>query len=142
MALREARIEDAEELARLAGELGYPCGVAVMEERLRASRPEEEAWLVAEGADGRPLGLLHVARFRCPMQGTYARVGALVVDARHRGAGLGRALLGRAERWARARGLARIGLESRTTRERAHAFYRGLGYRDVKAQLVFEKDLE
>jgi GNAT superfamily N-acetyltransferase len=54
---------------------------------------------------------------------------------------VGRALVERAEQWARSRGLSGIRLRSRVTRAEAHAFYRCLGYQPVKQQLQFRKEL-
>jgi GNAT superfamily N-acetyltransferase len=54
---------------------------------------------------------------------------------------VGRALVDQGEAWARARGLATIGLRSNVIRERAHQFYLRLGYKVTKSQKVFRKSL-
>lgn len=142
MTPREARIDDAPELAHLATELGYASTPEQMAARLRAREMAHEAWLVADDAAGRAIGFVHVARARSPIEGSAALVAALVVGSGHRRGGLGRRLMEAAERWARAQGLGRVRLASRTTRLPAHAFYRSLGYGEVKTQLVFEKELD
>jgi GNAT superfamily N-acetyltransferase len=50
-------------------------------------------------------------------------------------------LLARAERWAREKGCRAIGLRSNVIRDRAHAFYERHGYKHVKTQKSFRKDL-
>jgi GNAT superfamily N-acetyltransferase len=59
----------------------------------------------------------------------------LMVDVRHRGSGVGRELMGYAERWARASGAAYLALASR----RAGPFYLALGYED--SAVFFRKTL-
>ena len=52
----------------------------------------------------------------------------VVVDERHRGRGIGRALMTFAIDHARARGCYKLALSSNTARPAAHAFYRALGF--------------
>jgi len=62
-------------------------------------------------------------------------VGELIVDHHARRAGVGRALMARAEDWSRAQGAAQVALAT----SRAGDFYRALGYED--AALYFRKRL-
>ncbi|MFP5282933.1 MAG: GNAT family N-acetyltransferase [Actinomycetes bacterium] len=55
--------------------------------------------------------------------GQRAWVEDLAVAPTHRSAGIGKALLDQARRWARQRGAARLGLESGQARADAHRFY-------------------
>lgn len=64
----------------------------------------------------------------------------VVVAARCRAAGVGRALLASAEREARDRGCARLFLSAESENLGGHAFYRSLGLRE-RAVLHFERDL-
>lgn len=65
-----------------------------------------------------------------------AYVGELVTAESFEGRGVGRALLGRAEEWARARGLARVTLETGAGNSRARAFYARQGYQDEEVRLT------
>ena len=69
-------------------------------------------------------------------------VAGLVVDEKCRGRGIGRALMGRAESWAREHGCAMVSLRSNVIRSEAHAFYQGLGYSLVKTQHAFRRKLD
>ncbi|MEP1031893.1 MAG: GNAT family N-acetyltransferase, partial [Alphaproteobacteria bacterium] len=71
-----------------------------------------------------------------------AVIQSLVVDARARGAGIGRALMDRAEGWARARGLTSVALYTNVTRADAQAFYARLGYGKVAQSALLRKALD
>ncbi|KPL22156.1 MAG: hypothetical protein AMJ93_07880, partial [Anaerolineae bacterium SM23_84] len=66
----------------------------------------------------------------------------LVVDSNWRGRGVGRALLEAAEAWALEGGSEVMYVRSRITRVDAHAFYKHLGYRELKTSLTFVKPLQ
>ena len=65
-----------------------------------------------------------------------ARVNDVVVTERARGAGVGTALLGRAEELARMRGCFRMALVTATWRDASIAFYRREGWQDYGAWFV------
>jgi GNAT superfamily N-acetyltransferase len=141
-AARPARLSDAPAIARLCGQLGYPSTTQEIEARLRAvERNPEHAIFVAEGAAGDVIGWVHVFLLRSLEAGTRAEVGGLVVDEAHRSQGAGQQLLECAEKWARESGCCSIALRSNVIRERAHAFYERFGYRVLKTQKAFRKDL-
>jgi predicted N-acetyltransferase YhbS len=140
--VRAARKDDAEAIARLAGELGYPSTTAQVVERLKANEgnPRQAAFVAV--AQGRGVvGWIHVSQVSTLGSDPRAEITGLVVDSEIRGAGLGRLLVERGETWARERGLTSIGLHSNTIREQAHEFYLRLGYAVTKSQKVFRKTL-
>ena len=65
-----------------------------------------------------------------------AYVGELVTAEAWEGRGVGRALLARAEQWARDHGLERISLETGAANTRARAFYARSGYQDEEVRLT------
>jgi GNAT superfamily N-acetyltransferase len=85
--------------------------------------------------DGAIVGAVRVQR----IDGRTGEFGMLVADPRFRGAGIGRALVRFAERWAGERGLRRMQLELLVPRGWTHpvkeftgAWYRRMGYRVVR----------
>jgi GNAT superfamily N-acetyltransferase len=66
----------------------------------------------------------------------YAYISDLIVRAAYRGRGIGRALMMRAESYAREFGIGRIKVGVLVRNEGAHAFYRAGGFRDYTVQLV------
>jgi len=133
---------DAERVAFLSGELGYPATPDQIRARLLAmeANPESSA-LVASDAEGRIQGWVHVYGRRHVESDGSAEIGGLVVDPASRGLGIGRALLGAAESWARERGYGRVTLGSSTVRAEAHRFYERLGYTIVKTQYRLQKPI-
>lgn len=132
---------DIPAVAVLSGDLGYPCEAATMAKRYAAVRaaPDNEIW-VAE-RDGQVVGWAHAHGGHLLEADSYVEIGGLVVSPACRGQGVGRRLLAACEQWARTKGYARIRLRSGSQRLDAHAFYRRVGYQDVKTSLTFHLDL-
>lgn len=126
--VREARAEDADALAGLLAELGFPAAGGEVAPRLHALIDAGELVLVAE-SDGLVAGLatVHITpvlhRPTC-----VGRLTALVVSELKRGQGIGRALVEAAERLVAERGCALIEVTSNRRLADAHAFYERLGY--------------
>ena len=66
----------------------------------------------------------------------YAYISDLVVRAAHRGCGVGRELMVRAESFARESGAKQLKVGVLVRNEATHAFYRAGGFRDYTVQLV------
>ena len=140
--IRRARNADAQRIAELAGQLGYPATAGQMRERLRAIKPaSQHAVLVAETAEDGVIGWVHVSRQPLLEVEIRAEVNGLVVDERVRSGGAGARLLAAAEEWARKHGCKGMSVRSNVIRERAHAFYERHGYQHFKTQKAFRKPL-
>jgi GNAT superfamily N-acetyltransferase len=141
--IRPAQPEDVPALAALAGQLGYPTTPEGMAARLQAlAEDDRHAVFVAVEADGQVVGWIHVYLCLQVIADREAEIGGLVVDEMHRSRGVGARLVREAEDWARARGCGGMTVRTNVVRERAHAFYRRLGFREVKVQRVFYKSLQ
>lgn len=140
--IRECRTSDAESVAQLSGELGYPVAVVEMRNRLEhVLRDESHAVLVACAASGEVVGWIDVGVVFHLQSGTYAEIGGLVVAASHRSQGVGKELVAQAERWASHRGLKKVVVRSNAKRADAHRFYLRENYSIVKTSAVFDKAL-
>jgi GNAT superfamily N-acetyltransferase len=141
--IRPMLVEDAAAVANLTTQLGYPVGAAELGRRFDAlSARSDDAVFVATDADDRPIGWIHVGLLVGLATSDAAGIHGLVVDEAERSAGVGAALVAAGESWARDRGVSTITVRSRIARVRAHRFYAGLGYRETKRSLVFEKAIE
>jgi GNAT superfamily N-acetyltransferase len=141
--LRRACVEDAAEIARLAGELGYPAEAQTMVARLAALLPQpQQHVMVAQAADGTLLGWIAVERRLTLESGERIEIVGLVVDAAARGGGIGHVLVSDAEHWARQQGFDAISVRSNVTRLQSHPFYLRLGYVHRKTQHAYIKSLD
>jgi len=141
--IRDARPADAPALAVLLDQLGYPAPAATVAARLAAYQDAGEVALVAVrggGGGGAVVGLATVHVTPVLHRPTpVGRLTMLVVAEGERGGGVGRALVGAAERAVTARGCALIEVTSNRKRADAHAFYERLGYEATS--LRFKKSL-
>ena len=126
--IRLAADSDAPALADLLDYLGYPADAVDLPERLERLRTAgDDAFVALTG--GLVVGLatvhsravLHSAR-------PVAQLTALVVPPSARGRGIGRALVARAEEWARNRGAERLVVTTALHRAEAPRFYERLGF--------------
>ena len=135
--LRNAVPADADDVAHLLSELGYPCDIADASERISAILANDRQALVLARRNGAVCGLVALDfMYYLPLGTTTCRVTALVVSDDARGHGVGRALLRDAERRARAGGAARLEVTSAGHRTEAHAFYRACGFTDGAVRFV------
>lgn len=139
--IRLASQDDAQQIAHLCEQLGYPVSVQHLQQRLANLLPQSDHALFIAERPGEPLlGWVHI--YRCLLIHTdpEAQIGGLVVDAAVRRSGAGHRLMQAAEEWAREQGCWAIYLRSNVTRKDAHQFYQKLGYETV-ASSVFRKRL-
>jgi ribosomal protein S18 acetylase RimI-like enzyme len=135
LTIREAAPRDAEALAGLLGELGFPTPAKDIRARLAALSQAGEPPLVAD-EDG-PVGCLtwHVTPV-LHRPTAVGRVTMLVVAERARGRGVGRALLEAAEERLAVAGCALVEVTSNIELGGAHEFYKRRGYRRTSYRFV------
>jgi GNAT superfamily N-acetyltransferase len=142
MTIRAARASDAAEIAHLTTQLGYDLTEGDAADRLSRILVRDDHRFFVADVDGRALGWVHVVFTEYVDAEAFVMIGGLVVDRNHRRRGIGRALMNRAETWARERGCSMVRLSSSATRPAAHRFYEDLGYAHIKTQYSFIKPLE
>ncbi|WP_232054579.1 GNAT family N-acetyltransferase [Thiomonas sp. Sup16B3] len=136
--IRKAELGDAEALAALSGQLGYPATAALMRERLALILPSADHAVFVAEVQGRVVAWTHVLKVLHLESGLCAEIAGLVVDEAHRSEGLGAELVRRAIDWTRSQGLAVLQVRSRAERLRTHQFYLRLGFAQTKVQHLFE----
>lgn len=141
LTIKLATEQDSSQLARLAGQLGYPSSAEQVVTRLvRIHSQPDQAIFIAE-VDGRIAGWVHI--YACPTVESelYTEIGGLVVDENSRGQGVGKALMVQAETWSRELGIHKVRLRSNILRQEAHQFYEAIGYKKIKSQYTFHKTI-
>ncbi|SRR6266404_3407794 len=140
--IRRAQRGDAERIAQLSGELGYPASTKQIAARLRQLTPTtKHSVFVAESPEAGLIGWVHVSLSHLLESDLRAEVNGLIVAEGQRSAGAGAKLLQAAEEWARRRGCKGMNVRSNVIRERAHKFYEANGYEHYKTQKAFRKPL-
>ena len=129
---------DAEVVAALAGELGYPSETEAIGVRIRAIG-ESDLLLVAVDVGDKAIGFIQAHRVCIIEVGFRVEILGLVVSSSARRSGIARRLIEEAETWAKNIGADAISVRSNTIRIEAHLFYPALGYRKIKTQTVYEK---
>lgn len=139
--IRPGTVADADALADLSGQLGYPSMAGQVRERF-AALDRGGVWtvLVAEIA-GRVVGSISCHGVYSLQRDPCAEIGGLIVDADHRNLRIGEQLVAAAEAWARGQGFTEMIVHSNIIRADAHRFYGRLGYGIVKAQQYFRKEI-
>jgi GNAT superfamily N-acetyltransferase len=140
--IRRARISDAQRLAELSAELGYPAAAGEVRDRVRALKSARaNAVFVAESSEAGVVGWAHVSATPLIEAQTRAELHGLIVAEGQRSLGAGALLLETVENWARQQGCRNMSVRSNVIRERAHRFYERQGYEHYKTQKAFRKAL-
>jgi len=138
--IREATSADAETLALLSGQLGYPADAPAIVRRL-ATIAGRGIVLVAFDPQGKVCGFAHAEPRHLLIAEPFVELAALVVSENARGSGAGATLLAAVEAWTREQGIASVRVRSNVLRERAHRFYLREGYVEKKRQAIFLKQM-
>ena len=136
--IRRMAETDAEVVAALAAELGYPSETETIGVRIRAIG-ESDLLLVAVDASDKAIGFIQAHRVCIIEVGFRVEILGLVVSSSARRSGIARRLIEEAEAWAKSIGAEAISVRSNTKRIEAHLFYPALGYKKIKTQAVYEK---
>jgi GNAT superfamily N-acetyltransferase len=127
--VREATRADAESLAALLGELGYPARTHSLPQRLERLQASGTTIALVAERNHRVLGLAtaHILR-AMHTDDDVAWLTLLVVTGTVRREGVGRKLVEAVEEWVQSKGCPRMSVPSGVHRSEAHEFYDRLGY--------------
>lgn len=130
--IRQIKPEDADRVAELLTQLGYPAAADDVAQRLAYWLDEPLSQILVADRSTQVIGCLslHAIPY-LERTGRWARVESLVVDSAARRSGVARALVQAAEETARQWGCLAVEITSARYRDDAHALYQHLGYTDV-----------
>jgi ribosomal protein S18 acetylase RimI-like enzyme len=139
--IRQMRAEDVAAVAALTTQLGYPSTDDEIRRRYDLLKDRWDARVCVAQRSGRIVGWIHVQATYLLECDARAEIWGLVVEKTERGTGVGRSLIEAAEEWAAQRGFRVIAVKSNTLRLESQGFYEHLGYKVIKTQNAFRKDL-
>lgn len=142
MEIEKMTRKDLIEVTHLAGQLGYPNSVEEVTQRFNEIMNDPNYALFVAKTD-RVLGYIQINHEpKTLLIGPRADIAALIVDENSRSQGVGKALVAKAEEWARENGVPLVRVRSNTKREAAHRFYQREGYTLAKTSHMFTKQLK
>jgi len=122
-------MNDAAALAQLMCELGYETTKSDMQVRMERIATDERYRTFVAVCDGKVCGMIGtITSLSYEHNDPGGRILALATLSAMRRCGIGRALIATAEKDFAERGITRVALNTRFTREDAHKFYESLGY--------------
>ena len=127
--IRAASAADAPAIAGLMAQLGYGASEALIVRKLGILAAHSFDRVLLAEVDGVVAGVISLHVFELfHAEGSVGRITSLVVDAGHRGSGVGQALVAAADRFFIGQGCVRAEVTSGDHRPAAHAFYAAQGY--------------
>ena len=140
MIIREVTIDDYKDIRSLnKNALGYDFPLEKTKTQLGKILTGNGAKIFGAFVDDKLIGYVHIADYECSFNDSLKNIMGIAVDPSYRKQGIGRALLTKAESWARDTGAAGIRLVSSVGRTEAHKFYEAMGYTSKKEQKNFRK---
>ena len=126
-AIREAKLTDSGDIARLTIELGYACDSDAIRARLEQLASQREQVVFVAVFKDRIVGRLQAYASMALESGYRVEIVGLIVETVARRQGVGRALVQQAERWALEIGSDVVVVRSNLKRVESHGFYQSLG---------------
>jgi ribosomal protein S18 acetylase RimI-like enzyme len=137
LTIRQAQPGDVAVLAQLVCELGYETTKSEMQMRMERIATDERYRTFVAMRDGKVCGMIGTfAYYSFVHNDPCGRIVALVVRKDSRRLAVGRRLVTAVEKDFVRRGIKRIALDTRLTREDAHKFYESLGYERTRWRFV------
>lgn len=140
MIMRECQETDIEKLYILnKKEMGYDYPKDKMIQQIRKILQKDTDKIFVALVDNEIVGYIHIHDYDLIYNDHLKNILGIAVSKKYRHQGIGRALLNKAEKWAKDTNASGIRLVSGETRKGAHEFYQHCGYKFVKNQCNFIK---
>jgi len=136
--VRLASVKDAQQIAALSAELGYPTSVKDTINYIQAIDKSICDMAYVAVAGDTVVGWIHVLYTIRLESGPFCEIGGLVVARTARNKGVGKLLVDKAKKWATERNMEKLLVRCNVLREGAHEFYAKSGFVEYKQQKVYE----
>ena len=135
--IRQIDQSDLKIVNYLMHELGYPLDEEDLLFNINLIHQRKGIIFVAE-VDGSVVGCLSVVINAGMAEGIFGEIVSLIVSKDYRGSGIGTCLIKHAESWLKPQ-VKIIRIRANSIRLKAHKFYKSLGYKEIKTQILFVK---
>jgi GNAT superfamily N-acetyltransferase len=142
ISLRRAVESDASRISELASQLGYTVSAEDIAATLaqHAHHSDSRVIVAVDGASVVGWTTFRIARHI--HSDPAVEISGFVVDQEQRRRGIGKAMMAFVESWAIEEGTPRVRLNANIKRKEAHRFYEALGFKKIKEQIAFQKELQ
>ena len=139
--IENAREEHAPAISQLCEELGYPITTEEVLHNLEVLglQPGHIVWVAIN--EQKTVGWCHAGKTNWVMMEPAIEIFGLVVDSRFKGMGIGKKLMSTVEDFAKDQNVKEMWVRSNRKRTESHPFYLGLGFKNLKDQAVYAKEI-
>ncbi len=139
---RNLKITDAEALANLSQQLGYPAVPDAAQRRIAAVLEHPDHCTFAAVIGEHLVGWIHGFYTVNLESDPFVAIAGLVVDEKYRRKGIGKVLIEQVIDWTVSKKCGRVRVRCNAVRKESHRFYEALGFSEVKEQKVFDMRLD
>lgn len=136
--IRQADTKDYLAITDLSHQLGYDISPEATLQNLHDILMSNHDYALVYEADGTVVAWIQATEMLRLESEKFVEIVGLVVDQKHRKHGIGKQLIQAIVQVAESKQIPKIRLRSRVDRTEAHAFYRQVGFHDLKTQKVME----
>jgi GNAT superfamily N-acetyltransferase len=141
MFIREIKKEDAEKVADLCGQLGYPMTIAQTVKNIDAVASDIDHCAFVAVIEENIIGWIGVSHSKQITIPAHCEIHGLVVDEQHHNSGIGKMLIEKVKLWTKEKGCKKLGVHCNVKRTETHKFYEHLGFTEIKQQKVYELEI-
>lgn len=132
---------DAEAIAALSQQLGYPATPEASQRRISPVLQHPDHCAFVALVDEQVAGWIHGFHTINLESDPFVAIAGLVVDENHRRMGIGKALINKVIEWSVSKNCGRLRVRCNAKRKASHLFYEAMGFGEVKEQKIFDRQI-
>jgi GNAT superfamily N-acetyltransferase len=139
--IRDAVDADTPKISELALQLGYSVCAKDIASRLAQHSKQSDSRVVVAVDGARVVGWTTFRLSKKIHSKPVVEVSGFVVEQELRRKGIGKKMMAYVENWATEHRIYTVRLNANSTRAEAHRFYEAIGFKKIKEQIAFQKEL-
>ncbi|WP_103067991.1 GNAT family N-acetyltransferase [Aquimarina sediminis] len=141
ISIENAKVEDAESITELSGQLGYTASVTITQNRLIEILNNKDHCVFMAVNNKNIVGWIHGFYTLRVESDAFVEIGGLVVNENYRNKGIGKLLVEHIIDWSKQKKQSKVRVRCNTIRTESHKFYESIGFIKNKEQKIFDKYL-